>query len=231
MYSAWWTGARVRGPWCHGQLPCNITANVGTWCWSLSHHHCPSMGELQETLATEVPCMWNSSQLIFHIPAWRWWWITSQVTLARLQRVLQWYPSHSCACTLCGMHTMCIHFTHRATGHLEVRNKWVHCSMYTYTCGDARCDIHPILPPLLQLLPMEEGECTLGEGGEATLVTGHFEVGDAATEDFWEPPDEIEDLYDQLWQRKYHEIPRKSIEWVWNIFGRCTYMLYILTST
>ena len=59
---------------------------------------------------------------------------------------------------------------------------------------------------------MEEGECTLGEGGEATFVTGHYEVEDVATENFWEPPDEIEDLYDQLWQRKYHEIPRKSIE-------------------
>ena len=60
---------------------------------------------------------------------------------------------------------------------------------------------------------MEEGECTLGEGGdyEATFATGHYEMENVATEEFWEPPDEVEDLYNQLWQRKYCEIPQKSI--------------------
>ena len=58
---------------------------------------------------------------------------------------------------------------------------------------------------------MEEGECTLGEGREAGLVTGHYEVEDVATENFWEPPDQVEDFYDQLWRRKYREIPRQSI--------------------
>ena len=46
---------------------------------------------------------------------------------------------------------------------------------------------------------------------EATFTTGQYEVNDAATEEFWEPPDEVEDLYDQLWRRKYREIPQKSI--------------------
>ena len=46
---------------------------------------------------------------------------------------------------------------------------------------------------------------------EATFATGHYEVDDAAAEEFWEPPNEIEDLYDQLWQRKYREIPQKFI--------------------
>ena len=46
---------------------------------------------------------------------------------------------------------------------------------------------------------------------EATFATGHHEVDDAAAEEFWEPPNEIEDLYDQLWQRKYREIPQKFI--------------------
>ena len=60
---------------------------------------------------------------------------------------------------------------------------------------------------------MEEGECTLGEGEdyEAALATGHYEMENAATEEFWEPLDEVEDLYDQLWQRKYCEISQKSI--------------------
>ena len=60
---------------------------------------------------------------------------------------------------------------------------------------------------------MEEGECTLGEGddSEATFATRQYEVEDAATEEFWEPPDELEDLYDQLWQQKYCEISQKSI--------------------
>ena len=58
---------------------------------------------------------------------------------------------------------------------------------------------------------MEEGECTLGKGGEATFIEGHYEVEDAATGKFWEPPDEVEDLYNHLWQRKYSEIPQKFI--------------------
>ena len=57
---------------------------------------------------------------------------------------------------------------------------------------------------------MNDGECTLED--ETTLPAGYYEVEDVATEDSWEPPDEIEDLYDQLCQRKYLEIPRKSIE-------------------
>ena len=59
---------------------------------------------------------------------------------------------------------------------------------------------------------MEEGECALGEGGTGTFVTGHYEVEDIATDEFWEPSEEVEDLYNQLWQRQYREIPRKSIE-------------------
>ena len=59
---------------------------------------------------------------------------------------------------------------------------------------------------------MEEGECILkGEGCEATFVTGQYKVDGAAAEEFWEPSDEVEDLYDQLWQRKYCEIPQNSI--------------------
>ena len=46
---------------------------------------------------------------------------------------------------------------------------------------------------------------------EATFATGHYEVDDAATEEFWEPPDEMENLYDQLWRRKYREILQTSI--------------------
>ena len=49
---------------------------------------------------------------------------------------------------------------------------------------------------------------------EATFATGHYEVDDAATEEFWEPPDEMENLYDQLWRRKYCEILQTSIVWV-----------------
>ncbi len=58
---------------------------------------------------------------------------------------------------------------------------------------------------------MEERECTLGEEAEDTNATGHCEVEDTAIEEFWEPPNEPGDLYDQLFQRKYREIPRKSI--------------------
>ena len=53
----------------------------------------------------------------------------------------------------------------------------------------------------------EEGESTFGEEGDA--VTGHYEM-----EEFWEPSEQVEDLYDQLWQRKYREIPQKHIVWV-----------------
>ena len=59
---------------------------------------------------------------------------------------------------------------------------------------------------------MDDEECIVKEGEETTFVSGYCEVEDVATEDFWEPSDEVEDLYNQLWQRKYHEIPRKSIE-------------------
>ena len=59
---------------------------------------------------------------------------------------------------------------------------------------------------------MNDGECILEKEEDTTFPAGNYEVEDVATEDFWEPPDEIEDLYDQLCQRKYHEIPRKSIE-------------------
>ena len=58
---------------------------------------------------------------------------------------------------------------------------------------------------------MVERECTLGEEAEGTIATEHCEVEDTAIEDFWEPPNEAGDLYDQLYLRKYCEIPRNSI--------------------
>ena len=58
---------------------------------------------------------------------------------------------------------------------------------------------------------MNDGECTV-EGEETTFVSGCGEVKKVASEDFWEPPDEVEDLYNLFWQRKYREIPRKFIE-------------------
>ena len=50
----------------------------------------------------------------------------------------------------------------------------------------------------------EEGESTFGEEGDT--VTGHYEM-----EEFWEPSEQVKDIYDQLWQRKYREIPQKHI--------------------
>ena len=58
---------------------------------------------------------------------------------------------------------------------------------------------------------MEERECTLGEEAEGAIATEHSEVEDTAIEEFWEPPNEAGDLYDQLFLRKYREIPRKTI--------------------
>ena len=58
---------------------------------------------------------------------------------------------------------------------------------------------------------MEERECTLGEEAEGAIATEHCEVEDTAIEEFWEPPNEAGDLYDQLFLRKYREIPRKTI--------------------
>ena len=57
---------------------------------------------------------------------------------------------------------------------------------------------------------MEERECTLGEEAEGAIATEHCEV-ETAIEEFWEPPNEAGDLYDQLFLRKYREIPRKTI--------------------
>ena len=62
-----------------------------------------------------------------------------------------------------------------------------------------------------QLPPLEEGRCTLGDEAATAVAKGHYEMEAADIGEFWEPAEKVEDLYNQLYKWKFHEIPKSAI--------------------